>query len=110
MMVAIAGALPSKSIPILDLLEREGPMTFTQIQKALDLKPSTTDRAMKTLIREMLAFAQMMPTAAGRGYFLYRISDRGEAVVRSVRAYRQALAREADRIGDLVDRLDPLAA
>jgi DNA-binding HxlR family transcriptional regulator len=101
--------LPSRSVMVLDYLDREGPTRFLAIQRALDLKPSTLDRALKSLEDEVLVDATMVPEQERRGSFEYSVTRRGKALLRSARAYRRALRKEAKVLGRLADRLDPLS-
>lgn len=109
MMVAKGSPLPSRSLPILDLLERDGPLRFTEIQARLDLAPSTLDRALKALVDEVLVSATMAPETERSGTYVYAITRRGHALLRSARAYRRALESESGVLGSLAHRLDPLA-
>lgn len=110
MMVAKKPALPSQAIPILDVLVRDGPLRFTEIQKRLDVRSSTLDRALKILVDEVLIDATMIPETQRRGTYDYSVTRRGKALLRSARAYQRALQSESKVLGSLVRRLDPLTA
>lgn len=110
MMVAKKPPLPSQALAILDLLAREGPLRFTEVQDHLDVGPSTLDRALNALVDEVLVEATMVPKTARRGTYAYAATRRGKALLRSVRAYRKALEAESELLGSLARRLDPLTA
>lgn len=110
MMVAKGPPLPSQALRILDVLARDGPLRFTEVQERLDVAPSTLDRALKALVDEVLVEAAMVPETERRGAYDYGVTRRGRALLRSVRAYRRALESESGVLGDLARRLDPLTA
>lgn len=110
MMVPNKPALPSQALPILDLLARDGPLRFTEVRKRLDVAPSTLDRALKALVDEVLVDQTMVPETEREGAYAYGVTRRGEALLRSVRTYREALEAESEVLGNLARRLDPLAA
>jgi DNA-binding HxlR family transcriptional regulator len=110
MMVAKKPALPSQALPVLDALEKVGPLGFTELQRRLRIRPSTLDRALKALVDEVLVQATMVPESRRRGSYDYEVTRRGRALLRSARAYHRALQSEAHLLGPLAHRLDPLTA
>lgn len=109
-MVAKKPALPSQSLLVLDTLERAGPMRFAELRRRLGLPASTLDRALKALVDEVLVEAAMVPETRRRGAYAYSSTRRGKALLRSARTYHRALQAEAEVLGTLVERLDPLTA
>ena len=75
------------------------PLRFSALQKALSLKPTQLDRALKSLRKGHWIIPHVAPTAGGRILVEYRLGKRGTAFLRSFNVFSKDAARRTAALG-----------
>lgn len=90
---------------IIGLLRREGRLSFTAIQKALDLNPAQVDRALKLLTSGLWIIPET-PRSAGKGPIRvqYRLGERGRALARALDAFVAKVEKQRRALGETTVR------
>lgn len=112
MKVELLGLLGKQhAIRILLILRSHGPHRFSDLQKTTGLNPAQLDRALKLLRKDLWAIPETQPTPEGPVYVQYRISNRGQALLKALDGFRSSLNRQKSVIGkDLINEFEALYA
>lgn len=86
-------------IRLLRTLRTQGPLRFTQIEKATRLDPKQVDRILKAFVKEHFVFMRGLPAEGTRVPLEYRIAPRGEALLDVQLRAAQAARKHQDILG-----------
>lgn len=106
-------ALLGKEHParILLLLRSHGSLRFSQIREATGLNPSQVDRSLKLLRQDLWIIPETHAENRGPVNVHYRISGRGEALLKALDSFRSTLSHERAALGrESVDEIEALYA
>ncbi len=87
-------------IRILLLLRSKGPKRFSEIEVATGLNPAQVDRSLKLLREGMWVIPETLAEEEGPVHVRYRISERGEALLNALDAFRNSLDHQRSVIGN----------
>jgi len=85
-------------IRVLLALEK-GPLRFSELKKALKLNPVQIDRALRFLRKGRWVVPHAAAQGGGRMLVRYRLGKRGEAFLRSFKAFSEDLQRQDAGLG-----------
>lgn len=96
---------------ILLLLRSKGPLRFSQIRDATGLNPSQVDRSLKLLRQDLWILPETGAEEDGPVRVHYRISGRGEALLKAFDSFRSTLTNQRSALGrESVEEIEALYA
>lgn len=88
------------TLRILLVLRSQGPQRFSDIQKSTNLNPAQLDRSLKLLRKDLWVIPETIPGEEGPVRVRYRISKRGDALLKALDAFGTSLKRQRVTLGE----------